>query len=213
MKFNLGKLKWKQVFINYVKANSKEYILVVLLFLIGIFLGVMIINNSDTANIEETSQYIKDFIENFKITENINKLNLTTESIKNDIILTIILWLAGTTVIGVPIVLIVITFRGICLGYTISAITYTLGTGKGILFSLITLCLQNVLFIPAVLTLGVSSIKLYKSIIQDRRKENIKIEIIRHTIISIIMSVVLIMSAIVENFISIPILQNSIKYF
>lgn len=213
MKINVGKLKWKQTFINYVKTNSKEYILVALLFLIGIFLGVMIINNSDTANIEETGQYIKDFIEKFKITEDINKLSLTTESIKNDIILTIILWLAGTTVIGMPVVLIVIAFRGVCLGYTISAITYTLGTGKGILFSLITLCLQNILFIPALLTLGVSSIKLYKSIIQDRRKENIKIEIVRHTIISIIMMGVLIVSAIVENFISIPILQNSIKYF
>lgn len=213
MKINVGKLKWKQTFINYVKTNSKEYILVALLFLIGIFLGVMIINNSNTANIEETGQYIKDFIEKFKITEDINKLSLTTESIKNDIILTIILWLAGTTVIGMPVVLIVIAFRGVCLGYTISAITYTLGTGKGILFSLITLCLQNILFIPALLTLGVSSIKLYKSIIQDRRKENIKIEIVRHTIISIIMMGVLIVSAIVENFISIPILQNSIKYF
>ena len=213
MKINVGKLKWKQTFINYVKTNSKEYILVALLFLIGIFLGVMIINNSDTANIEETGQYIKDFIEKFKITEDINKLSLTTESIKNDIILTIILWLAGTTVIGMPVVLIVIAFRGVCLGYTISAITYTLGTGKGILFSLITLCLQNILFIPALLTLGVSSIKLYKSIIQDRRKENIKIEIVRHTIISIIMMGVLIVSAIVENFISIPVLQNSIKYF
>ena len=30
---------------NYIKNNNKEYILVALLFLIGLFTGVLIINN------------------------------------------------------------------------------------------------------------------------------------------------------------------------
>ena len=91
--------------------------------------------------------------------------------------------------------------------------TYTLGTAKGIIFCLTALLLQNILFIPAVLTLGVSSIKLYKSIIKDKRKENIKVEIIRHTIIAILMAIILIISSMLENGISITLLQKILKNF
>ena len=135
------------------------------------------------------------------------------QSVKNNTILAIILWIAGTTVIGIPIVLIAIFLRGMFLGYTISAITYTYGTFKGIIFCMLSILLQNILLIPAVLTLGVSSIKLYKSIIKDKRKENIKIGILRHTITSISMVIILLISSLIENLVSVPILQNCIKYF
>lgn len=213
MKFERKTSKIKNALENYVIVNKKEYILVALIFLIGIFVGVMIINNSETMLIEEISKYIEEFITKFKETPNIDKTELIVNSIKEDILLAITIWIAGTTVIGIPIVFFSIAFRGICLGYTIAAITYTIGTGKGIMFCIITLCLQNILFIPAVLSLGVSSIKLYKSIIKDRRRENIKVEIMRHTVISAIMTGALIISTIIENMISVSLLQNLIKYF
>ena len=47
--------------------------------------------------------------------------------------------------------------------------------------------------IPAIIAIAVSAFKLYKSIVKDRNKENIKIEIIRHTIFSLIMLLVLLL--------------------
>ncbi len=202
-----GKIK------QYVYDNIKEYALVTILFIIGIFVGVIVVNNLDDVKTQEINIYITDFIEKYKTIEKLDKVSLIGTSIKNNIILTIIIWIAGTTVIGVPIVLAVILFRGVCLGYTISSITYSIGLGKGILFCIVALCLQNILFIPAILSLGVSSLKLYKSIIKDRRRENIKIEIIRHTIFSLLMLAVLILSSFIENTISISILQKIIKFF
>lgn len=204
---------YKNALKNYIKINYKEYILISLIFLIGIFVGVMIINNSKESQISEISTYINDFITKYKEIDNINKVSLIVESIKKNLLLAIILWLAGTTVICMPIVLIVVMLRGIVLGFTISSITITLGTLKGILFCVSSIALQNILYIPAILTIGVSSIKLYKSIIKDKMRENIKIEIIRHTIISVLMVILLVLSAIIENLISIKILKNIIKYF
>lgn len=88
-----------------------------------------------------------------------------------------------------------------------------MGTGKGIIFILSTLLLQNILFIPAILALAVSGFKLYKSIVKDKRKENIRIEILRHTIFSVIMLGVLIISSIIEGFMSTNLLKMIIKYF
>jgi len=211
IKQNIPKIK--NIIINYVSNNVKEFILIGLLFIIGIFVGVIIINNCSELQAQEISTYISEFINRFKNIQNLDKTSLAIESIKNNIILTIAIWGAGTTVIGAPVVLTIILFRGICLGYTISAIAYTLGSFKGILFCIISLCAQNLLFIPALLCLGVSSIKLYKSIIKDRRKENIKIEIIRHTIFSTLMLGLLILSSFVESIISVNFLQNMIKFF
>lgn len=206
-------LNFKQIILNYIGRNSKKYILVTLIFLIGIFAGVMLVNNSPKDTTSQISNYILDFVDKFKMAEKIDTGELIITSIKNNILIACLLWFAGTTVIGIPLVFIILFFRGLSLGYTISAFTITLGTIKGIIFSILALFFQNILFIPAILTIGVSSIKLYKSILKDRRKENIKLEIIRHTIISGIMLAILILSSFIENAVSFIILQKMIKYF
>ena len=204
---------YKDTLKNYVKNNYKEYLLVCILFLIGIFVGVMIINNCKDTQLTEITTYIKDFITKYKEIENINISSLIIDSIKKNLLFAIILWLAGTTVIGMLIVLIMILLRGIILGFTVSSITIALGFFKGTVFTISSILLQNLLYIPAILTIGVSSIKLYKSIIKDKRRENIKIEIIRHTIISFFMVILIVISVFIESFISIKILKNIIKYF
>ena len=204
---------WKTTIINFLKNNSKEYLLVIIIFIIGMFIGVMLVNNTSVENQQIIENYILNFIEKFKLIANLDKLNLLTTSIKDNIILAIALWIAGTTIIGMPIVFGIILFRGFCFGYTVAAVTFTLGLGKGIFFCILSLFLQNIFFILAILTIGVSSIKLYKSIIADRRRENIKIEIVRHTVISLLMLVVLIFSSFIENRISVNLLKFGIKYF
>ena len=204
---------WKTTIINFLKNNSKEYLLVIIIFIIGMFIGVMLVNNTSVENQQIIENYILNFIEKFKSIANLDKLNLLTTSIKDNIILAIALWIAGTTIIGMPIVFGIILFRGFCFGYTVAAVTFTLGLGKGIFFCILSLFLQNIFFILAILTIGVSSIKLYKSIIADRRKENIKIEIVRPTVIYLLMLVVLIFSSFIENRISVNLLKFGIKYF
>lgn len=196
---------------QYVSNNLKEYILVLIIFLIGIFIGVMFINNCSEEQETSIISYIDEFIEKFKSMENLDKSNLLGDSIKSNIGLAVIIWLAGTTIIGMPVVLGIILFRGFCLGYTISSVSLAIGTGKSLLFCFMGLALQNILFIPAVLTMGVSSIKLYKAIINDRRKENIKIEIVRHSIISSLMMIVLATSSVLECEISVVLLSLGMK--
>ena len=204
---------WKTILKEYVKNNYKIYLLVCVLFIIGIFIGVMTINFSNEKNIEEIEKVINEVVNNYKKVENINNFQLTFQSIKRNVLFAIILWTGGTTIIGLPMVLLSILIRGVILGFTISSITVTLGTLKGILFCIGLEVLQNILYIPAILTIGVSSIKLYKSIITDKRRENIKIEVVRHTIISTIMIIVLVLSSITENFISLKFIKKIIKYF
>lgn len=206
-------IKIKDTIKQHVSNNSKEYIIVTLLFIIGIFLGVLFINNVGEAQKVEIDAYLNNFLDKMKNTEDLGSINLLKNSMKQNILLSVIIWFFGTTVIGIPIVFGIVLYRGFCLGYTIAVCVSIMGISKGILFIIISVLLQNLIFIPAILALAVSGFKLYKSIVKDNRKENIKLEIVRHTIFSIIMLVVLLVASCIEIFISTNLLKNLIKYF
>ena len=67
------RLKIWDTIVNHVINNKKEYILVTLLFLVGIFLGVMFINNSKETQLTEITNYMQQFIEKLKNTQNFVK--------------------------------------------------------------------------------------------------------------------------------------------
>ncbi len=207
------RIKLLEIIREHVVNNKKEYILVFLLFIIGIFLGVLFINHIQEAQKTEITNYFNTFINKLKNIEKLNYIELLKNSIGQNILLAIVLWFFGTTVIGIPVVFGLVLYRGFCLGYTIAVCITIMGLPQGIIFVLLLLFLQNILLIPAILALAVSGFKLYKSIVKDRNKENVKVEIVRHTIFSFIMLLVLVVSSVIEIFLSTNILKGFIKYF
>ena len=212
MKNNRKSFKIASLIKTHITNNSKEYTIIALLFVIGIFLGVLFINNIQEEQYNNVSNYINSFIEKLKSIEQIDNFNLLKSSILSNCILAIVIWFFGTTVIGIPVVFGIIIYRGFCLGYTISACISVLGTSKGLSFVLSNMLLQNIIFIPAILAIAVSGFKLYKSIIKDKRRENIKVEVIRHTAFSGLMAIILVISSIIEVFVSDAILKGIVKY-
>lgn len=209
----IGDLKICQLIKEHISNNAKEYLIVALMFIIGIFAGVFFVNNIQEEQKTEITQYLNNFIQQFKNTQNLDTINLLKTSITQNAVLAILIWFFGTTVIGIPVVFGIVIYRGFCLGYTVSVTITVLGLSKGLTFSLVSMLLQNIIMIPAILALAVSGFKLYKSIVKDKRKENIKLEILRHTIFSLLMLAVLVISSVIEVFISTNILSYIIKYF
>ncbi len=197
----------KTIILDNIYKNLKLYTIAILIFVIGITLGVIFINNTNEAQITEIKEYITNFVNLIKQDYQIDKPKLLKKSILDNFLLILSMWFMGSTVIGLPIVLGIVLYRGFCIGYTISAVIAVLGTQKGVIFILSTILLQNLIFIPVLICMTISCIKLYKSIMKDKRRENIKLEIIRHTIISIILFIILAISSLVEVYISTNILM------
>lgn len=207
------RLKFLIALKNHILNNRKEYTIVSLIFVIGIFLGVFFVNNMQESKITEVNSYFNDSINKLKEVETIESFTLLKENIIEKILLATAIWFFGTTVIGIPIVFGMVLYRGFCFGYTIAISVTSLGITKGLIFICSSLFLQNILFILAILALAVSGFKLYKSIIKSKDKENIKVEILRHTVFSFVMLIILIFSSVIETYISTNILKLVIKYF
>lgn len=197
----------------HIENNKKQYAIVAILFLIGLMIGISFMNNINEESRQSMSNYITDFITCLKGDYQIDNTNLIKSSITNYLTMAIIIWFMGSTVIGIPIVYLMVSLKGFTLGYTISCIIVALGLGKGALFSFITLFFQNMIIIPCIFALAVSGMKLYQSIMKDKRKENIKIEIVRHTIFSLFMTGMLVIASFVEVYLSSNLLNICLKFF
>lgn len=122
--------KIKEVILSHIENNLKEYLIVSLIFFIGIIVGVIFINKTSDVQRNEITTYVSSFSEELKENKSINEMALLLDSIKKNFLLAIFLWFMGSTVVGISIVYLIICFRGFCLGYTISSIILTLGTRK-----------------------------------------------------------------------------------
>lgn len=118
--------KIKDIIYAHIENNLKEYIIVSIIFFIGIVTGVIFINNTSDNQSAEINNYISTFVQDLKDNKDINDLALLKDSIKKNCVLAVFLWFMGSTVIGISIVYLTVCFRGFCLGYTISSIVMTL---------------------------------------------------------------------------------------
>lgn len=206
------KFKLSYKLFEYFEKNIKEYFIFCVFLIIGVILGIIFINNFEISKLEDIKNYINDFINNYKESNlEINNFQMFKLSVKNNLIINAAIWFLGSTIIGTFLIYGVVTFCGFSLGFTISSLIFTLGIWKGFLVSVGSLLIQNILFVPCIISMAVSSNNLYRCIIKDRRMENIKVVLLKHTIFFIVTSTILIFSSFLEVFISKNILLWLIK--
>jgi stage II sporulation protein M len=192
---------FKVAICNYINDNAKTFIIVSILFFIGLIIGIMFVNNTSEEVQNQIGGYINNFINSIKDNKQISQQEMLKEYLKNDVFTVLLLWFLGSTVIGIPLIYLFIIYKGYSIGYTISSIIATMGARRGIIFVIITMLLKYIIYIPCILALSVSGIKLYKAIIKDRRSENIKIQIIKHTLLCILILIVIIISSLISIYI------------
>lgn len=197
-----NKSKIGTILYNHIINNKRGYLIVTILFFIGVIIGVFLINNAQDTQIEELNTYLNKLINDIKTLEHIDLFDLLKESLFSNFIIIVLLWFGASTIIGVPIVYGTVIFKGFGIGYTISSIITCFGLGKGILIALSIMFLHNIVFIPTILATSVSGVKLYQSIMKNKNRDNIKIEILRHTLFCTLMLILMFLSSLIEIYAS-----------
>ena len=91
--------KFRNIIKEHIINNKKEYISIILIFIIGIIIGVLCVNNIQDKKLLEVKNYINSFIEKIKTIEDLKQIELFKNSISQNIKLALTIWFFGTTVI------------------------------------------------------------------------------------------------------------------
>lgn len=179
--------------IKYFKNNRFILIILMITFAVGIFAGVIYYKNATST--EELSNYVEKFMDKINVEETKIYNVLKESSLKNTSII-LIFWLLGASVIGIPILLFYVLYKGFSISFTISTIISTFGFVKGNVISIVMLFFQNVISTAVIFVAMSSAVKLAINIL--RRKKDMKIELLRHTIMCLLCMVGMVLASIVE---------------
>lgn len=195
--------------LKYGAINNKKIIMFLLgLCVIGIISGsifITLIKSSDKTSI---INYINDFISNIG---KIDIKNALINSLLANIIFTLIIWLLGISVIGIPIILFMYFSKLFILGFTISSfiLTYKL---KGLLFAFLYVFPTQVINILIYTLISLYAIKISNNLIYttfNKKDTNFKKITNKYIKILIICLICILLNSLYESVI-LPFILNKV---
>ncbi|WP_163194716.1 stage II sporulation protein M [Clostridium thermarum] len=147
------------------------YIVSLLCLFTGIVLGIYTVRYMDDLQRQDLISYFLDFNKNISTME-VKNTAVMIESLKNNLPILFVLWVAGLTIIGIPIILIVDIVKGFFFGFATTFTFYSMGY-KGTWFVLLGVLPQNIIYIPCLIIASVLAMRLSFSKLKDRVNKQI----------------------------------------
>lgn len=196
---------------SYMRDNSALYIFSTVLFIMGVVYGSLIIKSLSYNQEQELINYLSDFFYNISIGEWQNSKVAFQQILFDDVKYLLLIWFLGLSIIGMPIIFLIIFMKGLVVGFTISFLISELGW-KGFLFSLFTIVPQNLLIVPAFIIAGVAGTLFSLSLIKNRASSKIATyqqSFISYTLLILLLGGVIVIASAYEAFVS-PYLMQAI---
>lgn len=172
-----------------VKINA--YIASAIIFLLGILIGSIVFRLLiNDISIQEM------IVEKFIPSETISKEMIFEKSFERNIKLLIIYWIAGISVVGSPLLILLCLYKGFSTSFVISSFLLKYGFVQGNIYIFKNLFIYYIFLILGIIVLTASSLKVTKNVFVERK--DIRYELIRHSIFTIIGFCLFFISTIIE---------------
>lgn len=192
-----------RIMMNYLKKNLTLYVSITIFFIGGILSGSIAVNMMSDVQTQTMLNFLNSFFANIKNID-VDSTTVFYLSISNNLKTAAILCVLGLTIIGLPLILIIIFFRGFVLGYTVGFLIRSMGI-KGILFSLLSILPQNILIIPSIISIGVAAMVLSLTIIRNRLwhyTENFSHLLFGYFLYNFTFCTILVLAGLIEGYVS-----------
>ena len=199
----------KQFVKNYFFQNRMEYLKVFMVFVIGIVISIMIVNQSNNEQKIEIKKYIDNKIELVKVNNYENKMEVFKNSIFRNFKNYILIVLLASSIIGLPIVYFIVIKKAFSIGYTAASIYATQNTRTAIIFICNSILFHNIIYLASIFIVLVSGVLFTKAFFE---RKNLKFEVFRYMIFALIGLILIIVSSLCEAYISINFLYLLKKY-
>ena len=141
----------KKIYQNAVVAHFREhssiYLFVIVLFLMGVIFGAVVVNSLSISQKEDLFYYLTQFfgqVDNGKVAPS---SDVFVQSLKDNSKSIGLMGLLGISIIGLPIILILLFLKGLVIGFTVGFLVNQMGW-NGFLLSFVSILPQNLIVIP-----------------------------------------------------------------
>ncbi|WP_156289289.1 stage II sporulation protein M [Oceanobacillus salinisoli] len=146
----------RTLMINHVKEHATIYLFMIILFLTGIIFGAIIVNSMNFVQKQDLFFYLERFFKQIVDGQTIDHTLILRESFFYHAKYLFLLFLLGLSVIGLPIVWVLLYVKGLVVGFSVGFLVNQLGF-KGLLLAALSIAPQNVVIIPIYIIAGTLS--------------------------------------------------------
>lgn len=193
--------KIKLKIMRHLYASWWVYLLVGSCFLIGLFFGFLGMNSLEQNQTSSLSKFFEEGLLHFE--ENFNFSASARQALLKNIVNLSKIFLMGLTIIGLPLVLVIIFTRGFVLGFTIEFLLREKAWRGGVL-ALLAVLPPNLLSLPAYILGAVIAINFSLYLIRGQGQRNIKMSqcFLEYLLIMLGLGILMLGSALIEGYFS-----------
>lgn len=146
-----------QALAYHFEENRSIYIFTTVLFLIGIIFGAIIVNSLSLNQRHDLHIYLNQFFGQVSEGQLADSAAMFSQSFAHYIKIIGLMWVLGLTIIGLPVILILLFIKGVVVGFTVGFLVNQLGM-NGFLLSFASIMPQNFVLVPAFIIVTTASV-------------------------------------------------------
>ncbi|GAA0327531.1 stage II sporulation protein M [Oceanobacillus sp. FSL W7-1293] len=207
----------QHLLIGHIKRHTTIYVFTAILFLTGIVFGAILVNSMDFVQKQNLFFYLERFFtQQTNEGEVIGRQDIFIQSLLYHIKYLSFIILLALSMIGLPIIWIMIFMKGLVVGFSVGFMVNQLG-GQGLLLSTISIAPQNLLIIPIYIIAGsaamIFSIGLWQKLLLKHQYQEVWPPFIRLLITFAILIVCTALAALMEAYLSNTLLLEWIERY
>ncbi|WP_425387226.1 stage II sporulation protein M [Alteribacter aurantiacus] len=160
-------LKW--AIMNHIEENRSIYVFSIVLLMMGVIFGAIIVNSLSISQKTDLYTYLTQFFGQVEKGEMASSEDAFIQTLAHYSKYLGLMWFLGLSVIGLPIILILLFLKGLVIGFTVGFLVSQMGF-DGFVLAFAAIFPQNMILVPVfiiVATVSISfSLKICRQIIR-----------------------------------------------
>jgi stage II sporulation protein M len=142
---------------SYFREHSSIFLFVVILFLMGVIFGAIVVNSMSFTQKEDLFYYLSQFFGQISTGKTADNNDLFMQSFFHNSKFIGLIWILGVSIIGLPVILIILFIKGMVVGFTVGFLVSQMGF-KGFMLAFVSILPQNLIIIPVFILMAAFSV-------------------------------------------------------
>lgn len=188
---------------HYVQEHARLFVFTIVLFIVGVVFGAIVVNALADGQKTDLFNYLRGFFALVNDNHLADSAYVTWHSIATNIKLLGLIWILGLSIIGLPVIVVLLFLKGFTIGFTVGFLVDNFAS-KGLMFAILAVLPQNIIIVPSLLVAGVAGIAFSLMLVRSRFTQNMPLyqKFLAYTLLILFLGVFLVLASFIEGYIS-----------